>query len=115
VWFRWTAPDSGSVNINTFGANYDTTMAIYASNTCPSAATVANAFNDDFGVLQSRINTNVVGGQHYFIRVGGHTGRTGSGPLNIAFTANCPADFNDDGTIDFFDYLDFVAAFSGGC
>jgi hypothetical protein len=27
----------------------------------------------------------------------------------------CFADFNGDATIDFFDYLDFVAAFSGGC
>lgn len=26
-----------------------------------------------------------------------------------------PADFNYDGNIDFFDYLDFVAAFSNGC
>jgi hypothetical protein len=26
----------------------------------------------------------------------------------------CPADFNGDGVIDFFDYLDFVAAFSSG-
>jgi hypothetical protein len=29
-------------------------------------------------------------------------------------TVSCPADFNNDGTVDFFDYLDFVAAFSGG-
>jgi hypothetical protein len=33
-----------------------------------------------------------------------------------AFSANtCIADFNGDAAIDFFDYLDFVAAFSGGC
>jgi hypothetical protein len=33
-----------------------------------------------------------------------------------AFSANLPAaDFNDDGSIDFFDYLDFVDAFSLGC
>ena len=33
-----------------------------------------------------------------------------------AFSANNPvADFNGDGTIDFFDYLDFVDAFSAGC
>jgi hypothetical protein len=33
-----------------------------------------------------------------------------------AFSANQPAaDFNYDGTIDFFDYLDFVDAFSGSC
>jgi hypothetical protein len=27
----------------------------------------------------------------------------------------CPADFNEDGSVDFFDYLDFVAAFSTPC
>ncbi len=27
-------------------------------------------------------------------------------------TVRCPADFNTDGSVDFFDYLDFVAAFS---
>jgi hypothetical protein len=33
-----------------------------------------------------------------------------------AFSTNAPvADFNMDGQIDFFDYLDFVAAFSTGC
>jgi hypothetical protein len=33
-----------------------------------------------------------------------------------AFSSNDPsADFNGDGVIDFFDYLDFVAAFSEGC
>jgi hypothetical protein len=119
VWFQWTAPDTGSVNINTIGAGFDTTLAIYASNTCPNAATVASAFNDDAVGLQSRIITNVVGGQHYFIRVGGFTysdgTRTGSGPVNIVFTAGCDADFNGDGVVDFFDYLDFVAAFSSGC
>jgi hypothetical protein len=41
------------------------------------------------------------------------------GPLDIgAFerqSDSCPADFNGDGTADFFDYLDFVQAFSEGC
>lgn len=33
-----------------------------------------------------------------------------------AFSGGLPiADFNGDGVIDFFDYLDFVAAFSSGC
>jgi hypothetical protein len=27
---------------------------------------------------------------------------------------NCPSDFNNDGVVDFFDYLDFVAAFATG-
>ena len=29
--------------------------------------------------------------------------------------ASCPADFNGDTVVDFFDYLDFVQAFSIGC
>lgn len=29
-------------------------------------------------------------------------------------TVRCPADFNSDAVVDFFDYLDFVAAFSSG-
>jgi hypothetical protein len=34
-------------------------------------------------------------------------------PISYSFP-NCAADFNCDSTIDFFDYLDFVAAFSAG-
>jgi hypothetical protein len=34
-----------------------------------------------------------------------------SAPLSV----DCPADFNNDGTVDFFDYLDFVQAFDRGC
>lgn len=34
----------------------------------------------------------------------------------VAFAAgSASADFNSNGTVDFFDYLDFVAAFSAGC
>jgi len=32
--------------------------------------------------------------------------------LPVPSAGACPADFNSDGTVDFFDYLDFVAAFS---
>ncbi len=35
-------------------------------------------------------------------------------PTNAQILFPCPADFNLDGTIDFFDYLDFVDAFSSG-
>jgi hypothetical protein len=33
------------------------------------------------------------------------------GFLLVGFDTDCPADFNGDNTVDFFDYLDFVAAF----
>ncbi len=40
-----------------------------------------------------------------------------AGPVTVTISGNgeCPADFNNDGSIDFFDYLDFVDAFSLGC
>ncbi len=39
-------------------------------------------------------------------------------PSNTSLVAvynPCPGDFNADGVIDFFDYLDFVDSYSGGC
>lgn len=41
-------------------------------------------------------------------------GSTNSNPIAFMFETYRPADFNADGSIDFFDYLDFVAAFSNG-
>ncbi len=43
-----------------------------------------------------------------------------AGPFDVqwfrfAVQPGCDADFNKDGVVDFFDYLDFVAAFSVGC
>jgi hypothetical protein len=38
-----------------------------------------------------------------------------SRPAGLTVENSCPADFNSDGITDFFDYLDFVAAFSTGC
>ncbi len=36
-------------------------------------------------------------------------------PAILTIGSECPADYNNDGVIDFFDYLDFVDAFSIGC
>ncbi len=43
-------------------------------------------------------------------------GRTGTDTVVITVTAppSCPADFNDDTSVDFFDYDDFVTCFEGG-
>jgi hypothetical protein len=49
----------------------------------------------------------------YRVRLTGPCGDT----FSQLFTLNvlCPADYNGDGVVDFFDYLDFVAAFDAGC
>ena len=42
-------------------------------------------------------------------------GSSTSGAAGLAIGDSCLADFNNDGNIDFFDYLDFVDAYSIGC
>jgi hypothetical protein len=41
-----------------------------------------------------------------------YTGKSAPGLMDSASIALCPADFNSDGQVDFFDYLDFVNLFS---
>jgi hypothetical protein len=111
LWWSFIPPANGILNLDTCGSSFDTKMAIYSSYSC--GATNLLACNDDSCGLQSRIqNITVNGGQYYTIRVGGYANNRGTGNLNVAFSAFCPSDFNTDGVVDFFDYLDFVAAFA---
>ncbi len=54
----------------------------------------------------------------YDVQVRGGCNPTGVATSRAAILtvgSDCPADFNGDGSTDFFDYLDFVDAFSIGC
>ena len=54
----------------------------------------------------------IVGPQYYGVVLTDDTQRTVSVPAGAARYISCAADFNADGVADFFDYLDFVDAFS---
>ena len=45
VWFRWTAPASGPVTIDTCGSGFDTTLAVYTGSAVDALTEVAS--NDD--------------------------------------------------------------------
>ncbi len=112
LWWSFIPPSDGLLTLDTCGSGFDTKMAIYSSYSCGASNFLA--CSDDGCGLQSRIqNISVNGGQYYTIRVGGYSTARGSGNLNVAFAAFCPSDYNHDGVVDFFDYLDFVADFSG--
>lgn len=72
VWWVWTAPASGSVNINTIGSSFDTTLAVYTG-------TVINgtqvAFNNDIGggTNTSSVTFTATAGTQYNIQVGGRS------------------------------------------
>ena len=55
VWFRFTAPSSGMITVDTFGSDYDTVLAAY-----PMGSNTQLACNDNAGgVLQSQISFQV--------------------------------------------------------
>lgn len=112
LWWSFIPPSDGLLSLDTCGSGFDTKMAIYSSYSCGASNFLA--CSDDACGLQSRIQNLVVnGGQYYTIRVGGYAAARGTGALNVAFSGFCPSDFNHDAVVDFFDYLDFVAAFAG--
>lgn len=89
AWWTWTAPDSGTVQIDTFGSDYDTSLAVYTGNALASLTAVAT--NDDSLGRQSAVRFGVVAGTTYQIAVDGFADRTG----NVALNLNLVPD-NDD-------------------
>ncbi len=47
VWFTFTAPASGSVNVSLCGSNYDTQLAVYEVGTCSDFSTFTYIFGND--------------------------------------------------------------------
>lgn len=94
IWYEFVAYSNCSHTFSLCGSGYDTKIAIYdASSGCPSSASVLIC-NDDFCSTQSEVTFNPATGKHYYIRIGGNSGATGTGTLTIS-AANCnPPTFN---------------------
>ncbi|MFM7480340.1 MAG: hypothetical protein ACKO4V_04320 [Planctomycetota bacterium] len=92
VWFKYTAPESGLLEVNTcLSGSYDTSVVVY-SGSC--SALTAIACNGDGTGLQgcqtyySRIvDIAMSANQTVFIRIGGYDGAVGSGQVVASFTA----------------------------
>ncbi len=98
VFYRWVAPCSGVLILNTCGSAYDTALSV-STGACGSLTEIA--CNDDAaggqcgaGSLQSYLNVAVAAGTAYTVRVSGYNGATGAFTLNVAAGAsndNCAA------------------------
>jgi len=79
VWYRWTAPTTGRVSVNTCTSSFDTALAAYTGGTTfPSLTQVAN---DDDGCdapngSGSQISFDAVAGTSYRIAVAGFRANT---------------------------------------
>jgi hypothetical protein len=119
LWYEFQATDSGTATVSTCGSGFDTKIAAYAGISCPSSAPLA--CNDDACGEQSVIRFPVTVGQFYLIRAGGRGGRQGCGVINMAIgpacpwiAEGCPADHNNDGSIDGDDVISFFSDWDSG-
>src|SRR2546427_195941 len=95
VWYNWTAPDSGSVTIETVGSSFDTLLAVYTGSSVSTLTRVAS--NDDIsgGTLQSRVSFSAAAGTVYRVAVDGYGGASGSISLAWSLGAASSAPAND--------------------
>ena len=92
VWWTWTAPSSGSVQIDTIGSNFDTILGVYTGSSVSSLTTVASD-DDSGGNYTSKVTFNAVGGTTYQIAVDGYnygSGMSGSIILHVSLTRRHP-------------------------
>ena len=85
VWWRFTPSSNGTLTIDTFGSDFDTTLAVFTGSRV-DALTLVQA-NDDAsgGTLQSQVEFTAQAGTQYQIAVAGYNNRTGNITLNLGF------------------------------
>ncbi len=85
LWWSWTAPANGTVNINTAGSNFNTLLAVYTGSALNSLTPIAS--NDDAvpgSVLTSAVSFMATAGTTYQIAVDGFNSAAGNIALNIS-------------------------------
>src|SRR5439155_1328962 len=82
VWYRWTAPATGQVRLDTVTSTYDTLLAVYTGSAVGTLSEVASNDNGKDG-LTSSVSLAVTGGTTYRIRVDGWSGFTGTINLHL--------------------------------
>ncbi len=83
VWWTWTAPQTGTVAIDTFQSSFDTVLAVYRGGAVGALTLVAEN-NDAPDSRQSRVTFTAESGIAYAIAVDGAAGESGSIALRLA-------------------------------
>ncbi|TDV57857.1 S1 family serine peptidase [Actinophytocola oryzae] len=83
VWYRWTAPVSGTFRVTTAGSSFNTVLAVTRGATLPGLTVILVNDNDGSGGEQSALDFAAVAGTTYqFLVKGVSTGNRGSIQLN---------------------------------
>ncbi len=84
VWFKWTAPVSAEVSLDTCGSGFDTLLGVYTGAAVDALTPVA--VNDDAGGKcspRSRVSFAAIANTTYRIAVDGKAGAQGAIRLNV--------------------------------
>lgn len=99
VWFEMYSDFDQTIEIDTFGSDFDTVLAVYTED--PSGQLTpeqrpATACNDDAGgTAQSKVRIDAPPGRYMLIQAGGADGAGGALVLNIKCDPACPP-YNDN-------------------
>ena len=85
VWYVFTADVDTTITADTFGSDYDTTLAVF---TLSGKTFTEVACNDDAGSLQSQVNFNVIAGTTYYFMAGTCCGGSDNGGGNLVFNVS---------------------------
>lgn len=89
LWWTWTAPRDGVLVVDTYGSNFDTTLAVYLGDATDQLTLLAENDDDgDSGTFNSVVSLAVFEGEELAITVDGYNGASGAITLNLAFTSS---------------------------
>jgi subtilisin family serine protease len=86
VWWSWRSPVTGNIKIDTFGSNFDTTLAVYTGVNLANLVTISSNDDASSGGLQSDVMFPAQKDTLYYVAVDGFNGVTGAVVLNISTT-----------------------------
>lgn len=97
VWWKWIAPSSGQLVLDTHGSSFDTLLGVYSGSAVNALAAVAA--NDNDGTLGnvSSVVFQVQAGVEYEIAVDGFNGAAGDIALNWNLNTSAAADLSVTG------------------
>ena len=121
VWFRWTAPCTGTMQVTTCGFNLtDDKAVIYRGSNCNDLSMIEACDDDGCGIIGGAVDMtfNATGGQVYLIRMGLYPAPNVGGENffeiinvdNCTPSTSCPADWDGNTLVEVADIFAFLGS-----
>ena len=92
VWWKWVAPATGQVSLDTSTSVFDTLLAVYSGGSVNGLTQVAANDNASINVVTSSVVFQAQAGVEYQVAVDGFNGNAGDIGLNWSLNATANAD-----------------------